>query len=127
MCSASLVRAYGVSLYILRDWFQYAAISETPYPVHHKCVRVRSRNQSGKTTKMANFKSMCSFFRINCVLRIEIDQIEEKLNFIKEVEWLNLSVERLTDDYKYKIATKKAQITDNQAAASNIVAAAMQQ
>ena len=51
----------------------------------------------------------------------------EKLNFIKEVEWLNLSVERLTDDYKYKITTKKAQIIDNQAAASNIVAAAMQQ
>ena len=61
------------------------------------------------------------------MLRIEIDQIEEKLNFIKEVEWLNLSVERLTEGYKYKLATKKAQIIDNQAAASNIVAAAMQQ
>ena len=121
------MRAYGVSPYILRDWFQYAAVSETPYPVRHKCVRVRSGNQSGKTTKMANFQSMCSFLRINCVLRIEIDQIEEKLNFIKEVEWLNLSVERLTEDYKYKLATKKAQIIDNQAAASNIVAAAMQQ
>ena len=123
----SLVCAYRVSPYILHDWFQYAAVSEIPYPVRHKCVRVRSGNQSGKTTKMANFQSMCSFFRINCVLRIEIDQIEEKLNFIKEVEWLNLSVERLTDDYKYKLATKKAEIIDNQAAASNIVAAAMQQ
>ena len=121
------MRAYGVSLYILRDWFQYVAVSETPYPVRHKCVHVRSRNQSGKTTKMANFQSMCFFFRINCVLRIEIDRMEEKLKFIKEVEWLNLSVERLTHDYKYKIATKKAQIIDNQAAASNIVAAAMQQ
>jgi len=121
------VRVYGVGPYILRDWFQYAAVSETPFPVRHKCVRVRSGNQSGKTTKMANFQSMCSFFRINCVLRIEIDQMEEKLKFIKEVDWLNLSVERLTDDYKYKIATKKAQIIDNQAAASNIVAAAMQQ
>ena len=70
---------------------------------------------------------MCSFFRINCVLRIEIDQTEEKLNFIKEVKWLNLSVERLTDNYKYKLATKKAQIIDNHTAASNIVAAAMQQ
>ena len=122
----SLVRAYGVSPYILHDWFQYAAISETPYPVHHKCVRVWTRNQSGgKTTKMANFQSMCSFFRINCVLRIEIEQLEEKLKFIKQVEWLNLSVERLTHDYNCKIATKK--IIDNQAAASNIVAAAMQQ
>ena len=81
----------------------------------------------GKTTKMANFQSMCSFFRINCVLRIEIEQLEEKLKFIKQVEWLNLSVERLTQDYNCKIATKKAQIIDNQAAASNIVAAAMQQ
>ena len=121
------MHAYGVSPYILGDWFQYAAVSETLYPVHHKCVHVRSGNQSGKTTKMANFQSMCSFFRINCVLRIEIDQMEEKLKFIKEVEWLNLSVERLTHDYKYKIATKKAQIINNQAAASNIVAAAMQQ
>ena len=76
---------------------------------------------------MANFQSMCSFFRINCVLRIEIEQLEEKLNFIKQVEWLNLSVERLTHDYNCKIATKKAQIIHNQAAASNIVAAAMQQ
>ena len=81
----------------------------------------------GKTTKMANFQSMCSFFRINCVLRIEIEQLEEKLKFIKQVEWLNLSVERLTHDYNCKIATKKAQIIDNQAAASSIVAAAMQQ
>ena len=121
------MHAYGVSPYILRYWFQYAAVSETPYPVRHKCVRVWSRNQSGKNTKMANFQSMCSFFRINCVLGIEIDQMEEKLKFIKEAEWLNLSVERLTQDYKYKIATKKAQIIDNQAAASNIVAAAMQQ
>ena len=121
------MRVYGVGPYILRDWFQYVAVSETPYPVRHRCVRVRSGNQSGKTTKMANFQSMCSFFRINCVLRIEIDQMEEKLKFIKEVDWLNLSVERLTDDYKYKIATKKAQIIGNQAAASNIVAAAMQQ
>ena len=53
--------------------------------------------------------------------------MEEKLKFIKEVEWLNLSVERLTHDYKHKIATKKAQIINNQAAASNIVTAAMQQ
>ena len=70
---------------------------------------------------------MANFFRINCVLRIEIEQLEEKLKFIKQVEWLNLSVERLTHDYNCKIATKKAQIIDNQAAASNIVAAAMQQ
>ena len=37
----------------------------------------------GKTTKMANFQAMCSFFRINCVLRIEIEQLEEKLKLIK--------------------------------------------
>ena len=61
------------------------------------------------------------------MLRIEIDQMEEKLKFIKEVEWLNLSVEKLSNDYNYKIATKKAQIIQNQAAASTIVAAAMQQ
>ena len=64
---------------------------------------------------------------MNCVLRIEIDQMEEKLKFIKEKEYLNLSVERLPNHYNYNIATKKAQIIQNQAAASNIVAAAMQQ
>ena len=53
--------------------------------------------------------------------------MEEKLKFIKENEYLNLSVERLSNHYKYNIATKKAQIIQNQAAASNIVAAAMQQ
>ena len=37
---------YGVGPYILRDWFQYAAVSETPYPVRHRCVHVRSGNQS---------------------------------------------------------------------------------
>ena len=120
--------AYRVSPYRLRDWFQYAAISETPYPVHHKCVRVQSGNQSGgKNHQNGKLSVNVLFFRINCVLRIEIEQLEEKLKFIKQVEWLNLSVERLTHDYNCKIATKKAQIIDNQAAASNIVAAAMQQ
>ena len=76
---------------------------------------------------MANFDLMCSFFRINSVLRIEIEQLEDKLQLIKQVEWLNLSVERLTHDYNCQIASKKAQIIDNKAAASNIVAAAMQQ
>ena len=76
---------------------------------------------------MANFQAMCSFFRMNCVLRIEIDQMEEKLKFMKEKQYLNLSVERLSNHYNYNIATKKAQIIQNQAAASNIVAAAMQQ
>ena len=117
---------YGVGLYILHDWFQYAAISETPYPVLHRCVRVRSGNQSGGK-KMANFQGMCAFFRVNCVLRIELEQMEEKLKFIKENEYLNLSVERLSNHYNYNIATKKAQIIQNQAAASNIEAAAMQQ
>ena len=81
----------------------------------------------GKTTKMANFDLMCSFFRINSVFRIEIEQLEDKLQLIKQVEWLNLSVEGLTHDYNCQIASKKAQIIDNKAAASNIVAAAMQQ
>ena len=80
-----------------------------------------------KPPKWQTFSLCALFFRINCVLRIEIEQLEEKLKFIKQVEWLNLSVERLTHDYNCKIATKKAQIIDNQAAASNIVAAAMQQ
>ena len=53
--------------------------------------------------------------------------MEEKLKFIKENEYLNLSVERLSKYYNYNIATKKAQIIQNEAAASNIVAAAMQQ
>ena len=77
--------------------------------------------------KMANFQGMCTLFRVNCVLRIEIEQMEEKLKFIKANEYLNLSVERLSKHYNYNIATKKAQILQNQAAASNIVAAAMQQ
>ena len=28
--------------------------------------------------KMANIPLMCSLFRINCVLKIEIEQLEEK-------------------------------------------------
>ena len=76
---------------------------------------------------MANFQGMCTLFRVNCVLRIEIDQMEEKLKFIKENQYLNLIVERLSNHYNYNIATKKAQIIQNQAAASNIVAAALLQ
>ena len=76
---------------------------------------------------MANFQGMCTLFRVNCVLRIEIEQMEDKLKFIKANEYLNLSVERLSKHYNYNIATKKVQILQNQAAASNIVAAAMQQ
>ena len=76
---------------------------------------------------MANFQGMCTLFRVNCVLRIEIDQMEEKLKFIKENQYLNLSVERLSNNYNYNIATKNAQIIQNEAAASNIVAAALQQ
>ena len=118
------MRAYGVSPYILHDWFQYAAVSETPYPVHHRCVRVRT----GKPVrKMANFHVMCCLFRSNSVLTIEIEQLEEKLELIKQVGWLNLSIERLIHDYHCQIASKKAQIIDNKSAASNIVAAAMQQ
>ena len=30
--------------------------------------------------KMANFHGMCSLFRLNCILRIEIEQMEHKLN-----------------------------------------------
>ena len=98
---------YGVGPYILRDWFQYGAISETPYPVHHRCIHVRSGNQSGGK-KWQTFKECVPFFRVNCVLRIEIEQMEEKLKFIKENEYLNLSVERLSNHYNYNIATKKA-------------------
>ena len=76
---------------------------------------------------MANFQGMCTLFRVNCVLRIEIDQMEEKLKFVKENQYLNLSFERLSNHYNYNIATKKAQIIQNEAAASNIVAAALQQ
>ena len=75
---------------------------------------------------MANFQGMCTLFRVNCVLRIEIDQMEEKLKFIKENQYLNLSVERLSNHYNYNIARKKDQIIQNEAAASNIVAAALQ-
>ena len=53
---------------------------------------------------MANFPLMCSLFRINCVLKIEIEQLEEKLDAIKELEWLNLSTETLSNNYKVKIA-----------------------
>ena len=76
---------------------------------------------------MANFQGMCTLFRVNCVLRIEIDQMEEKLKFIKENQYLNLSVEGLSNHYNYNIATNRAQIIQNEAAASNIVAAALQQ
>ena len=76
---------------------------------------------------MANFQGMCSLFGLNCILRIEIEQMEHKLKFIKEKQYLNLSVERLSNHYNTSIATKKAQIIQNEAAASNIVAAALQQ
>ena len=76
---------------------------------------------------MANFVLMCALFRINSVLSIEIEQLEDKLQLIKELGWLNLSVETLTDHYKAQISSKKAQIIGNRSAASNIVAAAIQQ
>ena len=76
---------------------------------------------------MTNFTLMCVLFRINSVLSIEIEQLEDKLQVIKELGWLNLSVETLTDHYKAQIASKKAQIIANISAASNIVAAAIQQ
>ena len=55
----------------------------------------------GKTTKMANFQvNVLLFLELIVCLRIEIEQLEEKLKFIKDKsEWLNLSVERLTQDY----------------------------
>ena len=77
--------------------------------------------------KMANIPLMCSLFRINCVLKIEIEQLEEKLDAIKQLEWLNLSTETLSNNYKVKIASKKDQIVGNRSAASQIVAAAIQQ
>ena len=80
-----------------------------------------------KPPEMANFHVMCCLFRAYSVLTIEIEQLEEKLELIKQVGWLNLSIERLIHDYHCQIASKKAQIIDNKAAASNIVAAAMQQ
>ena len=77
--------------------------------------------------KIANFPLMCSLFRINSVLKIEIEQLEEKLDGIKQLAWLNLSAETLLNNYKVKIASKKAQIVGNRSAASQIVAAAIQQ
>ena len=62
---------------------------------------------------MANIPLMCSLFRINCVLKIEIEQLEEKLDAIKDLAWLNLSAETLSNNYKVKIASKKAQIVGN--------------
>ena len=56
---------------------------------------------------MANIPLMCSLFRINCVLKIEIEQLEEKLDAIKDLAWLNLSAETLSNNYKVKIASKK--------------------
>ena len=75
---------------------------------------------------MANFALMCALFRIYSVLSIEIEQLEDKLQVIKELGWLNLSVETLTVHYKAQIASKKAKIIANRSAASNIVAAALQ-
>ena len=75
---------------------------------------------------MANFALMCALFIINSILSIEIEQLEDKLQVIKELGWLNLSVETLTDHYKAQIASKKAQIVANWSAAFNIVAAAIQ-
>ena len=49
---------------------------------------------------MANIPLMCSLFRINCVLKIEIEQLEEKLDAIRDLEWLNLSAETLSNNYK---------------------------
>ena len=80
-----------------------------------------------KPPRMDNFALMCALFRLNSVLSIEIEQLEDKLQLIKELGWLNLSVETLTDHYKAQIASKKAQIIANRSAASNIVAAAIQQ
>ena len=57
---------------------------------------------------MANFQGMCTLFRVNCVLRIEIEQMEEKLKFIKEKQYLNLSVERLSNHYNYKHSYKES-------------------
>ena len=82
---------------------------------------------------MTNFTLMCALFRINSVLSIEIEQLEDKyqledkLQVIKELGWLNLSVETLTDHYKAQITSKKAQIIANRSQASNIVAVAIQQ
>ena len=80
-----------------------------------------------KPPRMTNFTLICALFRINSVLSIEIEQLENKLQVIKELGWLNLSVETLTDHYKAQIASKKAQIIANRSQASNIVAAAIQQ
>ena len=80
-----------------------------------------------KPPRMANFALMCALFRINSILSIEIEQLEDKLQVIKELCWLNLSVEILTEHYKAQIASKKAQIIANRSAASNIVTAAIQQ
>ena len=61
----------------------------------------------GKTSKMPNLSLICTLFRINAVLRIEIDQLEEKLEAIKTLDWLNLSVESLISHYKAQIASKQ--------------------
>ena len=76
---------------------------------------------------MANLGQLCSLFRINCVLEIEIQQLEDKLDGIKSLSWLNLSTETLTTIYKSKIASKKDNIVRNRSAAALMVAAAIQQ
>ena len=75
---------------------------------------------------MANFWFMYALLRINCVLRIEIDQIQEKLQRIKELGYLNLSVDTIMKHYRAQIDLKQGQIDANRSAADNIVAAALQ-
>ena len=62
------------------------------------------------------------------MLKIESDQSEEKLDGIKQLAWLHLSAETLSNNYKVKISSKKAQISWKfRSAPSQIVAAAIQQ
>ena len=69
---------------------------------------------------------MCNLFKINAVLQIEIEQLEEKLKGIKRLNWLNSFVEVLSGHYKAEIASKMLQFDTNRSAADQMLAAALQ-
>ena len=97
--------------------------------LHDWCItsaymyRVVIHSREGKTS---NFSLMCTLFRINAVLRIKIDQLEEKLEAIKTVDWLNLSVESVISHYKAQIVSKQSQYNSNRSAADQILVTALQ-
>ena len=71
---------------------------------------------------MASFQLMCGYFRANAVLAAEIEQLENYIEGLQRLSWLNLSVDTLVRHYRARINRKQNQIEANKLAASEIVA-----